>query len=171
MARRTPQGRGFARPFKPSGGWSGSVIAPFVVAAASKILVVSFAAPAQSFTLTIRRIRMQIAWGSDQSAAIEEPFGAIGAAVLSDNAIASGVANLPDPFTDVSDDIWMMHQPLVYFGSQGQRDTSNEWDVDSKAMRKVADGYALAFIIANGSATDGARAQVTIRLYSTQTRA
>ena len=43
---------------------------------------------------------------SDQVAAVEDPFGAVGFTVVSDKAIATGVTALPDPITQEGSDAW-----------------------------------------------------------------
>jgi len=161
----------FTRTPKAPGGWSGAQIANTTVAANTKILLATITPAVASFPLTIRRVRMQVSWETDQSAADEHPFGAIGLAVLNDTAIAVGIASLPDPVTDIQDDIWMLFQALSVGGKGGTGAvTDRVWDVDSKAMRKLPEGKSGALIIANGDAVFGASCQVTLRVYSTFAR-
>jgi len=166
--------RGFVKPFKPSGGWSGVVIPQVGIPGNNKILLAQVIPTAGSPTLTIRRIRMSVLFSSDQAAATESPIGAIGAAVLNDTAIAVGVASLPDPVTDIQDDTWMMfqglHSKVVTAGTLGFTESGNLFEIDSKAMRKLPEGMSLAFIAAVGSA-QGASIQAVIRVYTTQARA
>ena len=173
MARRS--GRSFARPFRPSGGWAGVCIPNTFISGNAKVLLALFVPLTGAFTLTIRRIRLSLMWSSDQAAATEEPDGAIGAAILSDTAIAVGVASLPDPITDIGDDIWMMYQGLntkvVFSDATGVDSNAGRlYEIDSKAMRKIPEGMSLAFICATASA-QGARVQGQLRLYVTQARA
>ena len=165
MAHRA---RTFTRSFRPSGGWSGAAVAQVTVPANTKILLATIQPVPGAFTATIRRTRLQVSWSTDQSAAIEQPFGAIGMAILNDTAIAVGVASLPDPITDIEDDIWYLFQPLTVKLREGTAAILDRvWDVDSKAMRKLPEGKSAALIIANGDATVGATAQVTFRTYAT----
>ncbi len=46
---------------------------------------------------------------SDQVAAQEDPFGAYGLAVVSDQARVAGVASVPSPITDQNSDLWFMY--------------------------------------------------------------
>ena len=110
---------------------------------------------------TVVRIRGWIGVRSDQQAVNEDYFGAVGALVASDQAVAVGVGSLPTPYTDMDSDLWMMHQ---YFGgslvfASGVGITQNAMQVfhfDSKAMRKMEPGQTLVFVVENGSSTAGA---------------
>ena len=93
---------------------------------------------------TIVRTHLEVQFGSDQIAASETQFGAVGMAVVSDQAAAAGVSAVPTPDTDAASDLWFLHQYLqntVDFGDatgfimQGDR----RYQIDSKAMRKVND--------------------------------
>ncbi len=72
---------------------------------------------------------------------------------MSDRAIAAGVASIPGPVTDANDDAWFMWQPFVAQGSSPTtRQQGTIHDFDSKAMRKILDGFNVAFVVENASA-------------------
>jgi len=109
---------------------------------------------------TIVRIRGLLTVMTDQAAASEQPFGALGFAIVSDEAAAAGIGSMPTPYTDANSDLFMVHQywsaPMlvgtsVGFGGAG----TQRYEIDSKAMRKVHEDTTLAIIMENGNATDG----------------
>ncbi len=172
-----PQRRGFTRTrsYRPSGVWAGLVNNAVTVPASTALLLASFT-PSPSFMETVRRTHISLLFSSDQNVASENVVGAIGAGVFTDHAIAIGAASLPDPVTDVGDDIWFMFQGLhsrfSFSAGGGIAETAGSlYEIDSKAMRKVPNGKSVAIIIANASATAGAVVQLTTRIYSTITRA
>ncbi len=173
MAVRRAFRRG-GRGWKPGTFWDGSVPAvQTAVPAASKVLLLSFTNAGDS-ELTIRRMRGLLTVGSDQIAGSELQLGAFGALITTDTAIAAGVASLPDPVTDVSDDIWMMYE---HFGDNMQVFTAvgiephfvSQYVIDSKAMRRVPEGRALAFVVANSHATHGINVSFGVRFLSSLT--
>ncbi len=163
------------RTYKPSGGWSGLTVGSTAVAANTKVLMASFA-PQIGLTLTVRRIRISALYSSDQNAASETTLGALGVGVFSDTAIALGIGSLPDPITDVGDDVWMlfqgMHTRISFVSGGGLVEPAGTlYEIDSKAMRKLPNGKSLAVIVGNESSSFGALLQVTIRIYTTLARA
>ena len=111
----------------------------------------AFAEPA-----TIVRTRGMLWIKSDQLAASEEPFGALGMMVASDEAVAAGAASLPGPFTEDFSDSWFVwltwaaHQISV--SSSPQAVQWGQFEIDSKAQRKVHDGDTVGVMIETGSA-------------------
>ena len=92
--------------------------------------------------LTIVRTRGVLWVGSDQVAAAETPFGALGMLVTTPEAITAGAASLPAPYTDSDNDRFFVHQYFVThlqfssgvgFNPQG----FTGFPFDSKAMRCV----------------------------------
>ncbi len=158
--------------YKGPGTWAGVAIDSTAVPAASSVLLATFAPG--GVVETVRRIRMSVLYSSDQNTASEGSLGAVGAAVLEDTALGVGVASLPDPITDIQDDIWVMfqglHTRISIRGTAGiQEPAGSHYEIDSKAMRKLPPGKKLAFIVANKDATFGALIQCTIRVYATLT--
>ncbi len=71
----------------------------------------------------------------------------VGAAVFADAAVAAGIASLPDPLTDASDDIWTFIRGIPYPDAATRRVS----EFDSRAARKVEEGQQLVFIVANST--------------------
>ena len=110
--------------------------------------------PKRPFTIT--RTIGQLFISSDQAAANEWPFGALGGIVVSDKAIATGATAVPDPVTQVASDEWFLYQPFAVAGAADA--AFKKWEVfdfDSRGQRKVQDGEDVAMVIANSNATDG----------------
>ena len=104
---------------------------------------------------TIVRSRFKYMVVSDQAAAIEKQIGALGMAVVSDQAVAVGVTAVPTPITDLGSDLWFLNEIFM-------ADESNLTDrtkggtvaaIDSKAMRKVDVGQDLVIVGELSSAT------------------
>ena len=107
--------------------------------------------------ITVIRMRGMISVKSDQTAARETPFGACGACVVSDQALAVGVTAVPTPISDKDSDLWLMHQyffaealPSEIGGTQ-----FSTYAFDSKAMRKIPEGTTLTWMVENASAGFG----------------
>ena len=124
----------------------------FNVPAATKIFVTS-AVPLRD-EMTIKRIRGLLVISADVTTG-ENQIGAIGAIIVTDTAVAAGVASMPDPITDINDEGWMMYQPFGMRSgdASGVGVTSLQVPFDSKAMRHISGGFQLAVIIANAHAT------------------
>jgi len=112
--------------------------------------------------ITVVRTRGSITIWTDQEANDEDPFGACGMCVVSDQALAIGVSAVPTPITDKDSDLWIMHQ---YFGlafqfvsaSGSPGVISQRVDFDSKAMRKIPPDTTLIWAVENASASAGLR--------------
>ena len=101
---------------------------------------------------TIVRTRFLVSVISDQITASENYAGAVGVAVVSDQAVAVGVTAVPIPITDMSSDLWLMHQlfmasvQIEEASGNGAFLRSTNFEIDSKAMRKVEDGQDLVVV-------------------------
>ncbi len=108
---------------------------------------------------TIVRTRGWVFVKSDQEVATEVPFGAMGMAVVSDQAVAIGITAVPTPITDESSDLFFMWTPFVsdisVSSAIGIIKGGSLFEFDSKAMRKVEEGEDLAITLENASATAG----------------
>jgi len=115
---------------------------------------------------TIVRVRGIIAIRSDQAAAIEDPAGAWGLAVVSEQASGIGITAVPTPVTNVSSDLWFAFQffadSRLFLTSGGQG--AQLFTIDSKAMRKVEDGEDIVEVAENGSASAGMAFNIKWRL-------
>jgi len=108
---------------------------------------------------TIVRSRIQVAIESDQLIASEFQVGAIGVAVVSDQAVAIGAAAVPTPITDIESDLWLVHQLLfssfAFITAAGFDQRIEQYAIDSKAMRKVEDGEDVVVVGELSSAGGG----------------
>ena len=126
-------------------------MAPVTFSANAKINIAVFVLANAGIGETIRRTRGVLNVTSDQATVMENQVGALGAIVVNDVAIAAGVASLPGPLTDQDDDGWLLWVPVNQLsGSTISSSTTGAapapWPFDSKAMRKVEEGFSLAFI-------------------------
>ena len=136
--------------------WARSPSDANVTVLAGLSAVIDSTALPQAEGVTVIRMRGQIIVGSDQNAASEDWVGAVGACIVSDQAVAAGVASVPTPYTDQDSDLFFMHQ---YFGGSVEVVSAAGFDrrgmsvfpFDSKAMRKFAVGSTLAVIVENGA--------------------
>ncbi len=95
---------------------------------------------------TVVRTHLYLGAHSDQQAASEVWNFAIGACIVSDQASAIGVTAVPTPVTDLDSDAWYMHRWLTggfeFSSAVGAQELlESRIFVDSKAMRKVEDGF------------------------------
>ena len=159
--------------FRPPTEWGAlQNTADVTVAAATKVLLGSF------FTtrpLTVRRTRGSVAWKTDQLAVTEQPVGAFGMCIVSDNAFAAGAASIPGPFTESDSDLWFVHQYLyssMFVASSIGIATRPEtqYAIDSSAMRKWTEEERIVLMVENGHATNGALFWLGIRLLVSQAR-
>ena len=109
--------------------------------------------------LTIVRTRGMLGVKSDQVAATEEPFGAYGVAIVSEQALAIGATAVPLPYTDADSDQWLVHgyfmADVTAGDATGFTPLATRTDFDSKAMRKIVPGESVVFMLENGSSADG----------------
>ncbi len=161
MARSRGAPRRFAgRSQRQPTGWTRSVAtASTAVLGGTKVLIATAALDPTGISRTVRRTRGHFFVASDQAAILEEQVGAYGAIVINDLALAAGVASIPGPVTDASDDGWFLWVPFGQLsGSVLAGDTLDPLatqlrEFDSKAMRKVEEGFGLAFVVENAGAS------------------
>ena len=111
---------------------------------------------------TIIRTHMMVTIISDQLIASELQWIGIGGAVVSDQASAIGVTACPTPVTDLGSDAWYFHTFLAneftFITAAGFQDGGlSQTIIDSKAMRKVEDGFDNVVTIEAVATTDGTR--------------
>ena len=117
----------------------------------SSALIASLNAAALALRpFTIVRTHITFFQESDQAAAIEQQFSAFGMTIVSDQAVAAGVASIPTPGTDQASD-WFIHSwQMTEAQTLTDRTTpSVQFQIDSKAMRKVDSGQDLAIMMEN----------------------
>jgi len=146
---RGRQGRARRQPTN----WARDVAAVHVaVAAGVKVNLVNFAVTVLGVGETVRRTRGWIHVSAD-AAVVQDQLGAFGMVVVNDRAVLAGAASIPGPVTDASDDGWFLWIPilqrsaLVAEGRIGFR-----YEFDSKAMRRVEEGFQVAVMVENAGA-------------------
>ena len=139
---------------------SSSVILDSVLTVAEKALL----------PFTIVRTVGTLACFSDQITLREEGFGALGVAVVSEQATAAGVASVPNPVTDVASDLWFQYMTWMCgyqvsgTPASAQGNSLNVFPFDSKGQRKVPDGGDIAVVLANSSAAAGIEYILNMRI-------
>ena len=118
----------------------------------SAITHVMTAAELAKRPFTVIRTHYHLMLQSDQGAASENYHLAIGACVVSSQAVAIGVAAVPTPAIDAASDLWFLHGWLsgrfsFFSGSSFNEGSYFEKDFESKAMRKVNDDEEIIFVI------------------------
>jgi len=151
-ARRSTRSTGHRAPTN----WARSVSSIYVnVPAASKVLLATVILSNPGINETIRRTRGRFSVHSDQAVGGEPQLGALGWIVVNDLAVAAGAASIPGPATDASDDGWFVWEAFQSFGFNGTSGQlfDRSYQVDSKAMRRVQEGFTLALMVENANAT------------------
>ncbi len=118
---------------------------------------------------TVIRTRGIVSFSSDQIAANEEQLGGVGLAFTTERARAAGIASLPVPVTSINDDsfFWLQFHGGNFRISSAvgvNPDMATNYEIDSKAMRKVESNDALVLVAENNHATNGFQVAVFIRI-------
>ena len=148
IRRQTAQFRGGRRQRAPS-TWSRFVDNAETLVISSKILLGVFTLNNPGIGETIRRTRGIITVRSDNTAALEFQVGAFGLVVVNDLAAGVGASAIPGPVTDASDDGWFVWQPIAqasWTGISGAAE-GHVYEFDSKAMRRVEQGFQVAVMV------------------------
>ena len=131
---------------------------PATLAPGVAILFASFSQASLGFLVpaTLIRVRGMLYWDTNGSAH-GRSFGAVGIAVVKETARVAGIASLPSPITEASDDIWLFHHFLqcsrALSTANGFRgDFVHSFEMDAKAMRKLEDGDAVVIVVENNVA-------------------
>jgi len=120
--------------------WFQFVPVSFTMTAAGGTLISTLNAAALALRpFTIIRSRFMTMVRSDQGAANEDQVGAIGMAVVSDQAVAIGVTAIPTPVTNMASDLWFLYDQYMCNATNLANLTNPACTIttDSKAMRKV----------------------------------
>ena len=131
--------------------WLSASVNGTAMPASSDTLVSSLNAGALALRpFTIIRTHLVVLYLSDQIVASETAVGAYGLIVVTDSAVAAGVASVPAPGSDTDGD-WFVWQGLMddFQFSSGigtQSDGGHQYIVDSKAMRKVGPDDDVAMV-------------------------
>ncbi len=129
------------------------------IPAASKVLLASFVLSNPGIAETVVRTLGRFSWMSDQVAVVESQLGAFGMVVVSDIALAAGAASIPGPVTEATDDGWFVWESF-FSKSEGLTTgepgfTSQLQEYESRAARRVEEGFSVAIMVENGHATAG----------------
>ncbi len=137
-------GGGYRRGTRRNTDWARGVFAP-TLAAGVKFLIGSFTLANPGIAETVRRTI--ISWSATPSGfALPLAFGMI---VVTDQALSTGITALPGPVTDASDDGWFIWQSVMMGGAGLPRNTR---EIDSRAMRRIEDGFSVAIMGENTGA-------------------
>ena len=102
---------------------------------------------------------------SDQVAASENPFGSIGMMVVSDQAITTGITAVPDPVSQAASDGWFLYRSFGVQGGPIGGQEVFEFKFDSRAQRKVEEGFDIAVVVGNSAAAAlGIRFSINFRM-------
>jgi len=121
-----------------------------LVAASTKVLLQTLSLSNPGIGETVRRTRGEVLL---DSASGGPQLGALGFVVVSDLAVAAGAASIPGPVTDSSDDGWFVWFPLMNHVVSSGNFSQNPIEFDSKAMRRVEEGFTIAVMVENASAS------------------
>jgi len=155
MANRRPRRVGVTTHKRPKGWARINSTAYQVIPANTKVLLGTFILSNPGIGATVLRTRGAFSVASDQGASSEEQLGAWGMIIVNDLALAAGVASIPGPITDASDDGWFLWQSFQRQGLTSGAITSEQYFFDSKAMRKIREGFGVAIVVENGQAAHG----------------
>ena len=150
----------FRRSRAPRGGaakrqvtWIGPADQSYIaVANATKVLIASFTPGGVGIDKpTLVRSRGTLSVRPSSVAADLSYTGAFGMGVVSDQALAIGITAIPGPFDDADWDGWFVWQSFsgrVEFeaGIEAVLAREIEYDIDSKAMRKVSDNNSIVLV-------------------------
>ncbi len=132
------------------------MVVPGTLAAGTKTIAAFIVLSNPGINETVRRTRGILTISSDQSGATEDQIGAMGMIVVTNAARVAGAASIPGPGTDASDDGWFVWQPFSQKGLlAGSGVQSLIYEFDSKAMRRVEEGFEVVVMIENNHATNG----------------
>ena len=147
------RGRRYASGPKRQVTWIGSADQNTVaVATGASAIVASFAPDSVPFNKpTIVRTRGEIGVRPESAGADLGVSGAFGVCVVNSDAFAAGAASIPAPFDDAGWDGWFVWQSVarhVEFvdGTGFEINAMWNWQVDSKAMRKVGDNETIVLM-------------------------
>jgi len=152
MAR--PRSRSFGRAKRKS-TWVGPADQGYVnVAAAGATLMASFdvsqAVNSAAIGSTIVRTRGMVSVRAQSAGASLDIVGAFGIGVVSSQALAVGITAIPEPFDEADWDGWFVWRSFSYRLEVITAASANflRWDfeIDSKAMRKLGEGDAFVFV-------------------------
>jgi len=132
--------------------WVGPALQEYIpVSSTGATIIGSFDPAAAGFPKpTIVRTRGMISIKPNVDTADLSIVGAFGMAIVSDQAFTAGVLSVPEPFTDADWNGWFVWRSfsyrLVHDTDAGKEFLTWDFEVDSKAMRKVSTNETLVLV-------------------------
>jgi len=130
----------------------------------------SFTLSNPGITETLIRTRGRFTVVTDAPIASEDQVGAWGMVVVNDLALAAGAASIPGPATDASDDGWFVWEGFnlvqASVGATAVTVEGTQMEFDSKAARRVEEGFSIAIMAENSSLTDAFNFYLALSLLS-----
>ncbi len=159
MARRILGARRFVRPAGRTTLWLSAGVTNTTVGGGALVLFASLNAGALALRpFTVVRTRITMSATSDQLAATELSQGVLALQVVTETAVAAGIASVPTGITEADADFFV-YQPwinsIVSATSVGiieNGGAGNSWIIDSKAMRKVGTDDDIVTTVENRTA-------------------
>jgi len=148
--------------------WFNVLLASNTLAAATPVLLSTLSTTGLALRpFTVIRSRGLFLVRSDQVSADEIQIAAYGGAVVSDVASTVGVAAVPTPITDSVSDLWFFYQlgfsSFDFVTGAGFGDFSKNFEIDSRAMRKVEEGQDLITVVENSAVGSGVNVITGVR--------
>ena len=141
--------------------WLGGTFVNTTLASANSAAVITSLSAAALLLrpFTIIRMRGIIQVRSDQTAANEDYSGIVGHCVVTDQAVAVGITAVPTPVAESDSDLWFQYDPFAgdyeSLTSVGTNEKGRQYIVDSKAMRRVDQGFDFVQVGENSAASNG----------------
>ena len=151
--RARSRGRNFGSRSKRQVTWIGPSDQSFVqVNSGTKVLHSIFDPFISDMTKpTIVRTRGEVTVVPSVFTGSLDVVGAYGMAVVTDQAVAAGVASIPGPFSEANWDGWLVWRSfgfrLEFDDATGILQAGWRHEVDSKAMRKVSDNETVCMLV------------------------
>ena len=149
-----PRHNRIVRKTLPNRSWAGVEVG-VTIAGNTSVLIGTFALSNSGIDEIILRTIGSFVIRLDQIAVTEVQIGALGLIVVSDAAIAAGVASIPKSVTDIDNDGWFAFMPIAsaqIFGDATGMHQADQYHIDSKAKRVTHDGYGIALVVENSTA-------------------
>ncbi len=147
--------------------WARVVTALQNTAVGGQAIITSVVLSNPGINETIRRTRGRLKVSGQIAGEVHGAFGGI---VVNDLAFAAGVGSIPNPIAEANDDGWFLWVP---FSSRSITSASGipegVVDFDSKAMRRVEEGFTVVFMIAVGADSVAVTSQLGISLLTSLT--
>ncbi len=123
------------------------------LASTTKVLLASFSPEGAGMEKpTVVRTRGQLSIRPNVFSGDVDIVGAFGLGIVSAQALAIGITAIPGPFDDADWDGWFVWRSFSYRfelvdGTGDFYPASSDMEIDSKAMRKVADNEAVVIVM------------------------